>query len=102
MKTDQKLARSQRDHFEDPVLVLGDWSASNTRYHELIRGKDMRKMLKQHGFLVYLIHEFRACSCCPTCHNCQPQEIQAGTQSTAIQATSNISCNLPWSPKILN
>jgi hypothetical protein len=65
MKTDQKLTCSLRDHFQDTVLVLGDWSASNTCYHEPIWGKGMRIMLKQHGFLVYLIHEFWTSSCCP-------------------------------------
>jgi hypothetical protein len=57
MKSDQKLARSLRDHIQDPVLVLGDLSASNARYHEPIRGKGMRKMFVETSWIFGLFDQ---------------------------------------------
>ncbi|KAJ2226577.1 hypothetical protein IWW45_007405, partial [Coemansia sp. RSA 485] len=54
---------------DDTVLVMGNWSAGMVRYHEPIRGKGWRKVLKQHGFRVYLIDEFRSSSICPVCNH---------------------------------
>ncbi|KAJ2593860.1 hypothetical protein H4R99_005971 [Coemansia sp. RSA 1722] len=54
---------------DDTVLVMGNWSAGMVRYHEPIRGKGWRKVLKQHGFRVYLIDEFRLSSICPVCNH---------------------------------
>ncbi|KAJ2824768.1 hypothetical protein FBU31_003905, partial [Coemansia sp. 'formosensis'] len=39
------------------VLVMGNWFASKTKYHEPIRGKSWRDLFKRHGFRVFLIDE---------------------------------------------
>ncbi|KAJ1848837.1 hypothetical protein LPJ57_008482, partial [Coemansia sp. RSA 486] len=67
---DLELARKLRETFGgDPVLVMGNLSAGMVRYHEPIRGKGWRRVLKQHGFHVYLIDEFRSSSICPVCNH---------------------------------
>ncbi|EIE84938.1 hypothetical protein RO3G_09648 [Rhizopus delemar RA 99-880] len=50
----------------DAVFVVGNCSAPNTRYQEPVRGVEFRRLLKKHGFLVYLIDEFRTSQCCPS------------------------------------
>ena len=49
------------------VMVMGNWSAPNTKFHEPIRGLGFRRLLKKAGFQVYLIDEFKTSRCCPTC-----------------------------------
>ncbi|KAJ2236119.1 hypothetical protein IWW45_002040 [Coemansia sp. RSA 485] len=67
---DLELARKLRETFGgDPVLVMGNWPAGMVRYHEPIRGKGWRRVLKQHGFQVYLIDEFQSSSICPVCNH---------------------------------
>ncbi|KAI8388266.1 uncharacterized protein BYT42DRAFT_611336 [Radiomyces spectabilis] len=46
---------------------MENWSASNVKFHEPIRGVGMRRMLKKQGFEVYLLDEFKTSSCCPDC-----------------------------------
>ncbi|KAG2230844.1 hypothetical protein INT48_003997, partial [Thamnidium elegans] len=41
------------------VLILGDWSAPNTKYQEPTRNKGLIKMLKKNETAVYIINEFR-------------------------------------------
>ncbi|CEG79453.1 hypothetical protein RMATCC62417_13918 [Rhizopus microsporus] len=51
-QSDTRLAKTLREKFgEVSVLVMGDWSAANTKFHEPIRGKGIRRMLKKYGFL---------------------------------------------------
>jgi hypothetical protein len=58
----------QRKKFaKDCILVMGDWAASNIKFHEPIRGKGMRRMLRKQGFPVHLIDEHKASSFCPKC-----------------------------------
>ncbi|CEG77452.1 hypothetical protein RMATCC62417_12202 [Rhizopus microsporus] len=67
-QSDSRLSAKIREKFvKDSVLVIGDWSAVNQKYHEPIRGKGMRRMLKKHGASVYLIDEHKAPFLCPTC-----------------------------------
>ncbi|RCH90983.1 hypothetical protein CU097_005823 [Rhizopus azygosporus] len=67
---DQKLIQDLRAKFgEDAVFVMGNWSAPHARYHEPIRGLGFRRLLKKHGFQVFLIDEYKTSRCCPTCHN---------------------------------
>ncbi|KAG1228289.1 hypothetical protein G6F67_007923 [Rhizopus microsporus] len=54
---------------EDAVFVMGNWPAPHARYHEPIRGLGFRILFKKHGFQVFLIDEYKASRCCPTCHN---------------------------------
>ncbi|KAI9272331.1 hypothetical protein EDC94DRAFT_596108 [Helicostylum pulchrum] len=39
------------------------------KFHDPIRGKGMRKMLKKEGFKVYLLDEYKTSSICPSCDN---------------------------------
>ncbi|KAJ2371023.1 hypothetical protein H4S02_009697, partial [Coemansia sp. RSA 2611] len=52
---------------KDLVLVIGNWSASNVKYHEPIHGKKWRYVFQRQGFEVYLINEFRTSCICPVC-----------------------------------
>ncbi|KAJ2882423.1 hypothetical protein H4R27_003455 [Coemansia aciculifera] len=52
----------------DPVVNVGNWSASMVKYQEPIRGKSWRAMLKRNGLLVFLVNEFRTSSVCPECN----------------------------------
>ncbi|KAI9230296.1 MAG: hypothetical protein DHS80DRAFT_12528, partial [Piptocephalis tieghemiana] len=53
------LARHLREKFgPNAVLVMGGWSSPHARYHEPIRGKGMREMLRKKGFQVYLVDGF--------------------------------------------
>ncbi|ORE09667.1 hypothetical protein BCV72DRAFT_318892, partial [Rhizopus microsporus var. microsporus] len=66
----QNLIQGLRAKFrEDAVLVMGNWSASHARYHEPIRNLGFQRLLKNHGFQVFLIGEYKVSRCCPTCHN---------------------------------
>lgn len=42
---------------------------SSTRYHEPVRGPDLKRLLKKHRFHVDLIGEYKISRCCSTCHN---------------------------------
>ncbi|KAJ2478670.1 hypothetical protein IWW56_003587 [Coemansia sp. RSA 2131] len=67
-KADQLLVNRLRKRFsQDAVFILGNWSAPMTRYHEPIRGKGWRTLLKRAGFDVYLIDEYLTSKTCPNC-----------------------------------
>ncbi|KAJ1890295.1 hypothetical protein LPJ81_005961, partial [Coemansia sp. IMI 209127] len=68
LQADQRLVKSiigGRD--PKPAVILGNWSASMVRYHEPIRGRGMRHMLKRHKLKVVLIDEYRTSKTCPAC-----------------------------------
>ncbi|KAJ2661029.1 hypothetical protein IW148_003553 [Coemansia sp. RSA 1199] len=68
-QADQYLIKRLRDKFKpNAVIVIGDWSAPMTRYHEPIRGKSWRTLLKRGGFDVYLIKEYLTSKTCPNCN----------------------------------
>jgi hypothetical protein len=68
-EADSRLASNLRNKFgEDAILVLGNWSCGNAKYHEPIRGIGMRRMLKHQGFQVLLLDEFGTSKHCPECH----------------------------------
>jgi hypothetical protein len=57
-QADSRLASSLSNKFkEDAILVLGNWSCGNTKYHEPIRGIGMRRTLRHQGFQVLIIDE---------------------------------------------
>ncbi|ORE19359.1 hypothetical protein BCV71DRAFT_283587, partial [Rhizopus microsporus] len=69
-RAEQKLIQDLRAKCgEDAVFVMGNWPAPHARYHEPIRGLGFRILFKKHGFQVFLIDEYKASRCCPTCHN---------------------------------
>ncbi|KAJ2495936.1 hypothetical protein GGH96_006158 [Coemansia sp. RSA 1972] len=51
----------------DAVFILGNWGASMAKFHEPIRGKGWRTLLKRAGFDVYLIDEHLTSKTCPIC-----------------------------------
>ncbi|KAJ1922783.1 hypothetical protein LPJ71_001077 [Coemansia sp. S17] len=53
----------------DPVINVGNWSASMVNYQEPIRGKSWRSMLKRCGLPVFLVNEFRTSCICPKCNS---------------------------------
>ncbi|KAI8048893.1 hypothetical protein BDF22DRAFT_761212, partial [Syncephalis plumigaleata] len=69
-QSDQKLIDDLRKKFDrDAAFVMGNWSAPHTKYHEPIRGIGFRRLLKRHGFKVFLIDEHKTSKCCPACNN---------------------------------
>ncbi|KAI7903813.1 uncharacterized protein BX663DRAFT_530526 [Cokeromyces recurvatus] len=69
-QNDQMLVKRLKKKFgHDAILVIGNWSASNSKYHEPTRNKDLIRMLKKNGFQVFNIDEYKTSSCCPTCES---------------------------------
>ncbi|KAJ2278596.1 hypothetical protein GGH14_002975 [Coemansia sp. RSA 370] len=67
-RADQLLVNRLRERFsQDAVFILGNWSASMTRFHEPIHGKGWRTLLKRGGFTVYLVNEYLTSKTCPNC-----------------------------------
>ncbi|KAJ1995604.1 hypothetical protein EDC05_000842 [Coemansia umbellata] len=49
---------------------MSNWSAPiMNRCHEPTQGKDMRTMLRRHGFQVYLLDKNRTSNACPSCYD---------------------------------
>ncbi|CEG76469.1 hypothetical protein RMATCC62417_11365 [Rhizopus microsporus] len=71
-QSDSRLGKTLKTKFgEDSILVMDNWGTKHTKFHEPIRGKGMRRMLKKEGLQVYLIDEFKTSSICPTCKDGQ-------------------------------
>ncbi|KAI7902720.1 uncharacterized protein BX663DRAFT_536548 [Cokeromyces recurvatus] len=69
-QNNQMLVKRLKKNFgHDAILVIGNWSASNTKYHEPTRNKGLIRMLKKNGFQVFKIDEYKTSSCCPTCES---------------------------------
>ncbi|KAJ2120748.1 hypothetical protein IW147_004837 [Coemansia sp. RSA 720] len=72
-QADQHLVKQLRAKFKpkesdpEPVFIMGNWSAPMTRFHEPIRGKGWRMLLKRGGFDVYLIDKYLTSKTCPNC-----------------------------------
>jgi hypothetical protein len=66
------VAKLKSKFGNDAVFVIGNYPAPNTRYREPVRGVGFRRLLKKHGFLVYLIDEFRTSQCCSSCEHRSP------------------------------
>ncbi|CEI98554.1 hypothetical protein RMCBS344292_12661 [Rhizopus microsporus] len=49
----------------DAILVLENWSAPNTKFHEPTRNKGLIRMLKKNGLTVHFIDELKTSSKCP-------------------------------------
>ncbi|KAJ2130770.1 hypothetical protein IW136_005472, partial [Coemansia sp. RSA 678] len=68
-QADQRLINKLRKEFgPNAVIIIGDWSAPMNRFHEPIRGKGWRELLKRGGFEVYLIKEYLTSKTCPNCN----------------------------------
>jgi hypothetical protein len=69
-QAEKRLARDLRTKFgQDPVIIIGNWTAGNIKYHEPIKGVGIRRMLREEGFKVYLLNEFKTSSLCPVCND---------------------------------
>ncbi|KAJ2498769.1 hypothetical protein GGH96_004053 [Coemansia sp. RSA 1972] len=67
-QADQLLMNRLRERFSrDAVFILGNWGAPMAKFHEPIRGKGWRTLLKRAGFDVYLIDEYLTSKTCPIC-----------------------------------
>lgn len=66
-KADAHLTNKLIKKFDTKILVMGDWGAQNSKYHEPIRGRGVRQMLRSKGFDVRLIDEYKSSKFCPTC-----------------------------------
>ncbi|KAJ2501352.1 hypothetical protein GGH96_001961, partial [Coemansia sp. RSA 1972] len=67
-RADQLLMNRLRERFsQDAVFILDNWGASMAKFHEPIRGKGWRTLLKRAGFDVYLIDEYLTSKTCPIC-----------------------------------
>ncbi|KAI8646268.1 hypothetical protein BD408DRAFT_410468 [Parasitella parasitica] len=62
-KNDAQLVNKLKTKFgSNSVLIIGNWSAPNAKYHEPIRNAGLIKMLQKNGFKVYKISSL--CSGC--------------------------------------
>ncbi|KAJ2495627.1 hypothetical protein GGH96_006323, partial [Coemansia sp. RSA 1972] len=73
-QADDRLVKQLRKEFKpeetdpEPIFIMGDWSAPMTWFHEPIRGKGWRRLLKHAGFEVYLIDGYLMSKLCPNCN----------------------------------
>ncbi|MGI4852185.1 MAG: hypothetical protein ACRYGR_09635, partial [Janthinobacterium lividum] len=72
-QSDARLCNNLRAKFKkkkedpDPLIVFGDHSSPNMRFHQTIRGVGMLKMLRRHKFKVLLVDEYNTSKICPGC-----------------------------------
>ncbi|CEG77330.1 hypothetical protein RMATCC62417_12104 [Rhizopus microsporus] len=112
---DLMLVKKLKQKFgSDAVLVLGNWSASNTKYQEPTRNKGLIQMLKKDGFEVFLIDEFRTSSSCPLCEGRlenfkivrNPRPYKRKTRPTVLchglQRCTNSGCLEQLKPRLWN
>ncbi|KAI9259255.1 hypothetical protein EDC94DRAFT_160502 [Helicostylum pulchrum] len=67
-QSEQRLAKKLRQKFgQASVIIIGNWTAANVKYHEPTKGVGIRNMLRKEGFKVYLLDEFKTSSLCPSC-----------------------------------
>ncbi|KAL9551813.1 hypothetical protein MBANPS3_004084 [Mucor bainieri] len=67
-RCDALLVRWLQQKFPNATFVMGNWSAPMARYHEPIRGKGFRRLLRKNGLNVLLIDEYLTSQVCPQCH----------------------------------
>ena len=68
-QSNNRLVSKIREHFgPDPLLVIGDHSSPNTRFHAPVRGLGMKRMLQHKGIRVVHIDEYRMSQVCPCCN----------------------------------
>ncbi|KAJ2664908.1 hypothetical protein IWW48_000522 [Coemansia sp. RSA 1200] len=101
-----QLAKNLRQKFGvNPTLVLGDWSATNVRWHAPIPDVGMRRMLVKLGFRLLHIDEYLTSTMCPYCEtgklkkflqvgNPRPhrRDVQPVITSHAVLRCENVTC----------
>ncbi|RCH96586.1 hypothetical protein CU097_008698 [Rhizopus azygosporus] len=69
-QNDETLVKKNLKKFGlDAILVLGNWPAPNTKFHEPTRNKGLIRMLKKNGLTVHFIDELKTSSKCPNCED---------------------------------
>jgi hypothetical protein len=67
-REDDRLASSIRARFgQDCTLIMGNWSATTSKFHEPIRGIDMCRALRKRGLRLLMIDEYNTSRHCPVC-----------------------------------
>ncbi|KAM3578690.1 hypothetical protein VKS41_008890 [Umbelopsis sp. WA50703] len=67
-REDDRLSDDLKVSFGDNcILVMGNWSAGNAKYHEPIRGFGMRRALRKRGMTVLMLDEYNTSKHCPHC-----------------------------------
>ncbi|KAJ2714107.1 hypothetical protein H4R19_001903 [Coemansia spiralis] len=70
VKAERHLADKFRTVFgPDCVVVLGEWSAPMSKFHEPIKGVGLRRFFKKHGFCLVIIKEAFTSTWCPRCED---------------------------------
>lgn len=109
-QNDCHLVRSLKQKFgSDAVLILGNWSAPTTKFHEPIRNKGLVNMLQKNGFTVLFIDEFKTSSVCPDCEGQlkkfktvkNPRPFRRNKMSTVI-CNGLLKCENHSPPKLYN
>lgn len=60
---------------ENVVIAFGDWEQKKQmKYKEPTKGKGMRKLFREFGYMVYLVDEFRTSCKCYNCKSTEPKE----------------------------
>ncbi|RCH83078.1 hypothetical protein CU098_001197, partial [Rhizopus stolonifer] len=85
-KCDLKLVKDLRRKFgNDPVLVVGDWSAPNAKFQEPTRNKGLLRYLKKNGFSIYIINEYKTSTYCPACKYSEMESFKEITNPRPFQ-----------------
>ena len=85
-KCDLKLVKDLRRKFgNDPVLVVGDWSAPNAKFQEPTRNKGPLRYLKKNGFSIYIINEYKTSTYCPACKYSEMESFKEITNPRPFQ-----------------
>ena len=64
---EDRLANDLRRKFRNAVLIFGDASTGNHKYHAPTPCLGLRDLLQRKGFEILLIDEHLISSCCPLC-----------------------------------
>lgn len=63
-RADKAFTHRLKEKFPGAMYVMENWSTSMDRYRKLIWGLDFRCLLKNRGFNVFLINEFKTSKTC--------------------------------------
>ncbi|KAJ2654856.1 hypothetical protein IWW48_005860 [Coemansia sp. RSA 1200] len=70
VQAERRLADKLRAVFgTDCIVVLGDWSAPMSKFHEPIKGIGLRRSFQRHGFRLLMIREAFTSTWCPHCED---------------------------------
>ncbi|KAG1037537.1 hypothetical protein G6F43_012839 [Rhizopus delemar] len=100
-KASENIVTKLKSKFgNDAIFVISNYSAPNIRYQEPGRGIGFRRLLKKHGFLVYLIDEFRTMTMQKISGLKELRERLWNWDLAACLNMSHIACNLRLNDEI--